>query len=153
MLPRRVFTTADAALASLALQDHDARETMIRVTRHDLSVIEGLVLDIDADGVTLSAPAPLGHVTVTHSEIRMLEVRAPDRTREWLLAGLGAVLVTSLLVGVATVAGTEADFSSIVVLLCAVGAGVAPFVLARTPLGRWLHRWRQIYGSPPRAEG
>jgi hypothetical protein len=154
LLSRRSFKSADAALAAIALHDEGKAEARVRITRRDGTIVEGRVLKARADCVAVSLSDQFGHVEISESEISTIEVRVPHRGREWALAAAGVLLVTALLVGIARLpwAGPTSDFSSIVVLLAIVGSSVAPFVLARTPLGEWLSRWHTIHGTVPKAE-
>lgn len=144
---KRTFTSADAALASIALQDDGERKTTIRVTRRDQSVVEGSVLEVNRQAVTLSAST--GCVTVAEAEIDRLEISAPDRRREWMVAGVGIIAATALLVGIRSIPvfGADIDITAVVVALYFLATAISPFVLSRTRFGRWLQRWRPVFSA------
>ena len=143
----RSFHSADAALAGLAEHDDGERTTTIRVMRRDGTIVEGTVVEINADSITVSEAASVRPVNTAHTEITSLEVLCPHRSREWLVAAVGIPLVVALMVGIRRLPGVGAktDVSIVVLALYFLGTLVGPFVLTRTRFGRWLHRWRYIF--------
>jgi hypothetical protein len=141
------FVSADAALAAIALQSGSERP-QVRLRTTNGEVYEGEAAGVDADGLSVLTRSGELSQRIPFDAIRRLEIRYPSRGREWVTAAGLATVAVAILVGAsgAPVLG-RFDDSALFMVLYVIAAAATPFVLARSPLGRWLRPWKLLYAD------
>ena len=138
-------------LADIA-DTRDDGSTTIRIGRVDGSTIEGRLYHIEVNAVMLVDAATGTLTQIAATDIRSLEVKAPRRSREWLLAILGIVVAVFALAGYAMLPWVrpkaEADIMIGFILLVLLVGPMLSIALKYTPLGPWLTRWKPLFPPP-----
>jgi hypothetical protein len=148
-------TPISISRAFAQLADFDDRSgsehTQVRIGRQDGTTIEGRLFGIDATDLTLVDHATGGLTKVPASEVRSLEVEAPRRAREWIIAALGVVAAVFALAGWAMLPWVrpraEGDMMLGFIFILLVAGPALSALFARPSLRRWMTTWKTLY--PP----
>jgi hypothetical protein len=119
----------------------------VRVLSADGSSVEGEILDVAPTHLLLLNSATGKQVQISRLELHAIDVEAPRRGREWLLAAFAIVGAPAVLVGLARFSGLQPELSAPLgfVALMAIVAGVGAIPAARKRVFAWLTRWQRLY--------
>ena len=153
--PSIPMASTDAVLAR-SLDDLDEQldrgePPYVRIRCVDGRHIEGELLDVGEAGLVIFDIAARTETPLPSDQLLALEVRAPRRIRQWVLALCAMPLVTALLVGFSRIPGVEPEGGDITIGFMLVMAAV--WALGRIPALRKLFygqltTWVRAY--PPR---
>lgn len=138
-------------IAHLADEQSQENSLLIRVVRVDGSTIEGYVTGVGPFALILVDKSTRGFIEVAPGDVRTLDVETSRRGRQWIMAVLGIIVATAVLVGWATLPWVTPNQNGvmigfvILVLPILMYGGV---LLDRMGLGRWLTKWQPLYPPP-----